>query len=180
MRNKNIDSFFYYYTLCFLFFFITQVLKSQNMEQYFQGNNDFSILLPNNAVVSTSAINNGYTETFVIKNSDGEFKYILIVTKADSDGNEFHNLLTDDFKESYLENCSCQITESNEIEYNNMKSLQFKIIVNSKDQKFVGFSDNIISGQHLYNLVYLTTASNYATWVQEYNEIANSLLIYSD
>lgn len=125
--------YFKYYIVALIFFSTVQILKSQNMQRYFQGNNDFSILLPNNAAVSTSAINNGYTETFVIKNSDGEFKYILIVTKADSDGNAFHNLLTDDFKESYLENCSCQITESNELEYNNMKSLQFKIIVNSKD-----------------------------------------------
>lgn len=125
--------YFKYYIVALIFFSTVQILKFQNMQRYFQGNNDFSILLPNNAAVSTSAINNGYTETFVIKNSDGEFKYILIVTKADSDGNAFHNLLTDDFKESYLENCSCQITESNELEYNNMKSLQFKIIVNSKD-----------------------------------------------
>ncbi len=172
--------YFKYCIVVLIFFFAVQILKSQNMEQYFQENNDFSILLPTNAVVSTNAIGNGYTETFVVKNNDGVFKYVLIVTKADSDGNKFHNLLTNDFKESYLENCSCQILESNEIEYKNIKSLQFEIIVNSKDQKLAGCSDNIISGQYLYNLVYLTTASNYAIWVQEYNEIANSLLINSD
>lgn len=161
-----------------LFLFLVKVSNSQIWDHYSQEDNDFTILLSPNTSVRKELNNTGYVETFVTTTAEGEFKYVLIITKAGSDGNKQQSLLSDDFKQSYLENCLCSISESNEIEYYSVKSVQFKIHVNSNNKKFEGYSENVIVQSNLYNITYLTMAGSLTYYESEYFDIMNSLIIY--
>ncbi|MBE7442557.1 MAG: hypothetical protein HS119_08910 [Flavobacteriales bacterium] len=153
--------------------------SSFSQEKIFYSNekHDYSFLISKNATVERTQIEGGYIENFIISSFSSEFKYTVTVTKTSNNDILFENLKEDDYKQSYLENCSCEIQENREILYNNLKSFQFKIKRVDEGITLMGYSDNIIHNNTLYIVIYMSTAEKFEEYKDEYKVLMNSLII---
>lgn len=165
------------YIIIIVFVLISSSIRSQNKVFYIQENHDFSILVDANATVEKQVDNGRYTETFVNTTKEGTFKYVITISKATAEGNTYEDLFTADFKDSYLHNCSCTIHSTDAISYNNYNAIRFKIEIIEKGQVLVGYSDNVISGDNLYNVIYLTLEDDFNKFKSEYDEFVSCMII---
>lgn len=152
---------------------------TQDSEKIFYVNdhNDFVVLLDERVDVKKQVYGNGsYNETFIFTSTSG-FKYALTVTKDYSNNLTNNSLSTAKFIESFINDCGCEFLSFEHRDYNNVSTIQFKIQRFEDGKSLVGFSDFVIYGKYLYNVVFLAFENSFSLYENSYSEIMNTLII---
>ena len=123
-----------------------------------------------NAKVKNFEVEGKQAEVFMFLSESKEFEYTLTVTKSKDAGVVFKDFKEDEYKNSYLESCSCTIEGEQEQSYGDFKTYQFSTITKANGQALYGLVDNLERNGDVFAFVYLTTLANYEIFKHNYRE----------
>lgn len=82
-----------------------------------------------------------------------------------------------EYEEYFKSTCNCIILDGEIVIYNNVKTLRFNIEAARNGEKFIGYNDSFVSGDILYNVLFLAFEKDFEEHKSEYSNIMNSLMI---
>ncbi|MCR8667522.1 hypothetical protein NO995_07510 [Aestuariibaculum sp. M13] len=160
-----------------LFFISFFKMFSQNEKSFFvENNNKYVILLDNDVEVANKTI--GSTEMdFFVKKDDSNLGYTLVVSKIFEHEFVEGDLLRTNYEDFFLESCGCEILNKEVVENHNLDTYRFKIKVDKKGNKFLGYNDSFVFGDFLYNILFLALEDDFYKYRERYFEIMQSLVV---
>jgi len=152
------------------------VCSQSNKSFYVDDKQDYVVLLDKDIKPSNRDVEGTEVDVFV-KMSESEFNYTLLISKIFEHNFLKGNLLDDAYEKYYSDTCECTILNKEVINYNNLRGLRFKIKVQSDENTFIGYNDSFVSGDLLYNILFLTFENDFDLQKQKYSEIMNTFIV---
>lgn len=150
---------------------------SQNEKSFFiEEKQSYAILLDNDIKVSKKDLKGTEVSVFVKTNESG-FNYTLLITKIYEHNFPNGNLMDKAYEKYNSSTCSCTIIDEEVVQYNNLKTLRYKIKVIDKENVFIGYNDSFVSNGLLYNVLFLTFENDFNEQQKKYHSIIDSFLI---
>ena len=135
---------------------------------YVDDKENYIVLLDKDIKPSKKNVEGTEVNVFV-KMSEMGFNYTLLISKIfDHDFLE-GNLLGDSYIKYFSDTCECTVLENEVITYNNLRGLRFKIKVQNKENIFIGYNDSFVSGDLLYNILFLTFENDFDKQQKKYS-----------
>ena len=150
---------------------------SQSQKNFFvDDKNDYVLLLDNDIKTSTKNLDNTEIDMYS-KIDNSKFEYTLLIFKITD--HEFKNgdLLDGKYETYYQETCGCKISDIDLATYNNVRPLRHFIKVEKGKDKFNGINASFVSGEYLYNILFLTFEKDNEHLKANFSEIMNTLIV---
>ncbi len=143
---------------------------------YVDDKQDYVILLDKDIKASNKDVQGTEVDVFV-KISKSGFNYTLLISKIFEHNFLKGNLLDENYEKYYADTCECIILDKEVILYSNLKTLRYKIKVMNEENTFIGYNDSFVSGDFLYNVLFLTYENDFDKEQQKYSNIMNTLIV---
>jgi hypothetical protein len=137
---------------------------------------DYVLLLDSDIKYSNRNQPNTEIDVYV-KTSENQFRYTLLVSKITEPKFEKGNLLDGEYEDYFKETCNCEILDIDLVVYNNVKPLRHFISTKNEENSFKGINASFISGEYLYNILFLTFDKDFENQKANFADIMNTLII---
>jgi len=154
----------------------TSMFSQGKKKIFVDAKEDFVVFIDNDITVSKKQIETTDVTVFVKMNNNG-FNYTLLLSKIFEHDFVNGNLLDTEYENYFLKTCDCSIMDVEQVIYNNIKTLRYKIKVEDSGKTFIGFNDSFVSDGILYNVLFLTYESDFKKQSLNYPSIMNTLII---
>lgn len=115
----------------------------------------------------------GYVETFTIKNAEGKEQFVISITKVTMpSGQNVPNVYGAEYKQAILSRCGCTITSAPVKHFNHFEAQEFKLIRNGKGTCVYSTT----KGKNLYSITYSAIGNkNTEEKYPDFEKIINTL-----
>jgi hypothetical protein len=161
-----------------LFCFIVMLGNAQTEEKvvYVSENNDYRLLIDKTTKVQKQKLADSHLETFIFTQNN-QFKFSLTISQGKAKNLTNDSLFHPKYEQAYLNNCGCEILSSKPMQFNHIKSLQFKIKRVEKGRTLIGYTESFVVNKTLFNIIFITFESNFPSYKNEYDAIMNTFII---
>lgn len=150
--------------------------QSQPTKFFIGSKGDYSILINEN--VTTKHNDNqdgGYVDYYILRENNS-FTFMLSVTRVVLPSPDPNLIYTEDYRKTYLTECSCNILDYRKTTFSNFTGMKFKIKSDLNGSIVNGFSVSTISSGILFNINFLALETKFNTLTPEYEKMINSLV----
>mgnify|MGYP000234313953 CR=1 FL=1 len=165
------------FSLILAFGLLSNLSYSQTEKKFIVDDKEDYVLLLDSDIKHSNR-NQPNTEIDVyIKTSENQFQYTLLVSKITEPKFEKGNLLDGEYEDYFKETCNCEVSEIDLVVYNNVKPLRHFISTKNGENSFKGINASFVSGQYLYNILFLTFDKDFDNQKADFADIMNTLII---
>lgn len=143
---------------------------------YVDDKQDYVVFLDSDTKTSSKVVKGTEVDVFA-KSTKDKFNYTLLISKIFEHNFTKGNLLDDSYEEYFLSTCECSILDRELIYYNNLKTLRYKVKAVNGENVFIGYNDSFVSGDLLYNVLFLAFEKDFKEEEKKYSDIMNTLII---
>lgn len=162
------------FKLIILFLFIP--LFSFGQSKFFIGTNgDYSILIDKNVKTKTVTDDSQLYVDYYILAEGTKLDFLLSIRNAGivTDTNFLYN---DGFRNSYAEECGCELFASKKQSYRNFDAIVIEVRANLDGKYVRGYTVGVISSEHVFNVNFFTLESKFDSMTLDFERIMNQIM----
>jgi predicted metal-dependent hydrolase len=163
--------------LIVLLFVVSINTLAQNKKVIFVDDKQDYVLLIDKDIQTATRLIEGTEVDLFVKSYKDDFHFTMLISKIYDHQFTLGNLLNATYEEYFLSTCACEILDKVIVYHNNLETLRYKIKAVKNDSTYIGFSESFVSGQILYNILFLTFEGKMENEENEFTQIMSTLII---